>query len=202
MQPGHSGSNFSFDTPLRAVGWERLGGFASGTLPPLARYVPAWPPLAAGAGSLGASFPKQASFLPLIYLCTGGCRSLTCVYWWLQELSRARESWSPATVPSPARLYPTQPCPKERVSREHEQTPSAALRSTGALVALLSRAAASRRGAGDGQQSQVWRAQSRDAVPGWWGRQGISAEAALIWELQKRMPGASSSCSSWLRAAL
>lgn len=34
-----------------------------------------------------------------------------------------------------------------------------------------------------------------------WGRR-ISAKAALIWELQKRMPGASSSCSSWLRAAL
>lgn len=93
------------------------------------------------------------------------------------------------------------------MGRAH-QSPSAALRSTGVMVALLSRAAASHRGAGDGQQSQVWRA-PRDAMlcqgggaGRGWGRRG-SAESALIWELQNRRPGASSSsCSSRLRAAL
>lgn len=196
MQPGHCGSNFSFDTSLRRVGWERLGGIASGTLPPLVRHIPAWPPSAAGAGSLGASFPKQVSFLPLICVCTGAAGA-----------PRAGESWSPGTFPSPARLDSTQPCPKERGSRELGDGPSAVCRSTGVVLALLSRAAASHGGAGDGQQRWVWRAQRAvmmcqgDEAGRARGRRS-SAEAALIWELQKCMPGASSSCSSWLRAAL
>lgn len=59
-----------------------------------------------------------------------------CAYWWLQGLHvcllvaagapRTRERWSPATVPSTARLDLAQPCSKERWSREHRESPSAA----------------------------------------------------------------------------
>lgn len=117
------------------------GGLASGTLPSLARYVAAWPPLAAGAGSLGASFPKQASFLPVICVCAGGCRS-----------SKGRGGLASCHCSLPSQAGCSQPCPGERGSREHGGSPPAALGSTGVLVALLSRAAASHGGLGTGNK--------------------------------------------------
>lgn len=189
MQPGYWGSHFSFDTPLRRVGWKRLGGIASGTLPPLVRYIPAWPPLAAGAGSRGASFPKQASFLPLICVC---CR--------LQELQGLESC--PCSLPSQAGSHSA--LSQGEGSREHGDSPSAVCRSTGVVMALLSRAAASHggAGAGAGQQRWVWKTQ-RAAMMWQGGEAGRAREQCRGCSHlgAAEVHSYSSSCSSWLRAA-
>lgn len=87
--------------PLGAVGQERLGGFASSTLPALAGLRPARLQVSAViAGCLGAGFPG-AAVIP---------SSVPRVYRWLQELLRDRQGWTPAT----ARLGSAQLLPKEQ----------------------------------------------------------------------------------------